>query len=553
MAPKRRSPPTISLLGIFLCCLFAAPLARAQGPAVPGQFFNDWVAERDRSGQSDPQELRLINYFLTRLSVTNQLANPAGLRGVSLGPIGVMGGSNVSTVDRAVYYVEQRWIPVLNYAPHFVDGLAQFNAMMEVDFTWGIQSNTAQQNQGGAFNADQLNIQTKNVNVALYPTRNPLQLSVVVGTHPIYDNIRDSTRTSVFDIARTGYKLSFVGSDGTGVSAFGRWGPVRGKASVVFLNAAQPRAASEGDPGFEFALLGMIDGQYTLTPGTHIGLSAWHLVDNTEGLGDLFSNIVRPGPSSNGLPAYVGTPRLPIPRATGWVQYLGAFFDHNIDFHRGPFGASGYVMANIGEFTSQQDMRPDGSLSDLSVFGGAANLELMFNYGKTIRDIITLEGMFATGDGNLNDDEYKGAFTMNFYGLPGATWFNHKTLLLFPFTTVVSNYTGAVTDVSNQGLGLGSAILAARMDLIPYVLNLKLGTAVGFSHFAPAPFDPEGGVERGTFMGAEVNAELVWTVRYLLDIGLHAGYMFRGDFYDGGSAVSEDPYGIWSSLTWYAF
>ena len=37
------------------------------------------------------------------------------------------------------------------------------------------------------------------------------------------------------------------------------------------------------------------------------------------------------------------------------------------------------------------------------------------------------------------------------YGLPGAVWFNHKTLLLFPFTSTVNNYTGAVTDISNQG------------------------------------------------------------------------------------------------------
>jgi hypothetical protein len=33
-------------------------------------------------------------------------------------------------------------------------------------------------------------------------------------------------------------------------------------------------------------------------------------------------------------------------------------------------------------------------------------------------------------------------------------WFNHKTLILFPFTQTVSNYTGAVTDISNQGYGL---------------------------------------------------------------------------------------------------
>lgn len=545
-----RLPSRLAVLSLLAALLFAAP-AFGAGPAAPGLGFNAWQSTEDRKEDPEPNEFRFINYFLTRLSVTNMLANPAGLRGVSLGPIGAPAGSVVGTTPEAIYYVEQRWIPVLSFAPHFVDGLAQFNAMLEIDFSWGIQSNTAQQNQGGAFNADQLNIQTKNVNVALYPTRNPLQLSIVLGTHPIYDNVRDSTRSSVFEIARTGYKLSFVGSDGTGVSAFGRLGPLRAKASFVFLNAGQPKAASEGDPGFEFALLGMVDAQYTLQPGTHLGLSAWHLRDDTEGFGDLFSNIVRPGPSSTGLPAYVGTPRFNINRATGWVQYFGAFFDHNIDFLHGPFGASGFVMMNVGEYASQAETVGEGQLRQLSVLGGAANLELMYNHGKTTRDVITLEGMFSTSDDDLEDDQYTSAFTMNFYGLPGATWFNHKTLLLFPFTSVVSNYTGGVTDVSNQGAGLMSGILAAKMDLIPYVLNAKIGGAVGFSGAALASLNPE--AERGTFIGTEVNAELIWTVRFLMDVGLHAGYMFRGDFYDGVERVQEDPWGVWTTFTWYAF
>ena len=52
---------------------------------------------------------------------------------------------------------------------------------------------------------------------------------------------------------------------------------------------------------------------------------------------------------------------------------------------------------------------------------------------------------------------------------------------------VVTNYdqvhrvhatTGAVTDISNQGYGLMAGILAAKMDVIPDTLNLKLGAAV---------------------------------------------------------------------------
>ena len=66
--------------------------------------------------------------------------------------------------------------------------------------------------------------------------------------------------------------------------------------------------------------------------------------------------------------------------------------------------------------------------------------------------------MFTTGDNNLSDDRYTGAFTLNQYGLPGAVWFNHKMLILFPFTSTANNYTGAVTDISNQGYGLRAGI-----------------------------------------------------------------------------------------------
>jgi hypothetical protein len=67
-----------------------------------------------------------------------------------------------------------------------------------------------QQNEGGGFNADQVNIQTKNVNVALYPTRNPSQLTLLIGTQPVYDSVYDPTRAPLGDIIRTGYKLTFL-------------------------------------------------------------------------------------------------------------------------------------------------------------------------------------------------------------------------------------------------------------------------------------------------------------------------------------------------------
>jgi hypothetical protein len=61
------------------------------------------------------------------------------------------------------------------------------------------------------------------------------------------------------------------------------------------------------------------------------------------------------------------------------------------------------------------------------------------------------------------------------------------------------------------------------------------------------------GVERGRIVGTEINAELKYTIRYLMTVGLHAGYMFRGDFYYGSTGVTADPWAAFTTFTWYAF
>jgi hypothetical protein len=208
-------------------------------------------------------------------------------------------------------------------------------------------------------------------------------------------------------------------------------------------------------------------------------------------------------------------------------------------------------MYNFGSFDSN---KPDTALNKtVTISGLSGDLEALYNWGRGANDVLSLEAVGSTGDGNLSDGEYTGAFTMNYYGLPGATWFNHRTLLLFPFTSTVVNYTGAVTDLSNQGQGLRAIIGAATRDLIPNKLNLKVGFAHGQAPQAPAAFAGSTG-GRGHIIGTEINAELKYTVRTLMTVGLHLGYLFRGDWYDGSTTrVTTNPYALFTTFTWYAF
>jgi hypothetical protein len=206
---------------LVLCGLCAALSARAEGPMLPLDPLAEHHEERGRENDGPLADFRFISYFFTRATFTNMQGDPAGLKGVSLGPIGAAAGSATLVGDRTSFYVDQRWIPVIEYTPFFFDGIASVRAQFEVDFMWGLSANAVQPNQGGGFNADQVNIQSKNVNVAIYPFKKQRPLAIVIGTQSVYDTILDPATTSLFEQVKSGYKLAYLASDATGLSVYG--------------------------------------------------------------------------------------------------------------------------------------------------------------------------------------------------------------------------------------------------------------------------------------------------------------------------------------------
>jgi hypothetical protein len=154
--------------------------------------------------------------------------------------------------DTTAFYMEQRWIPVLAYSPNFIGRPRHLPRPVRGRLHVGPGGQPDPAQPGRRLNADQVNIQTKNVNVSLYPTRNPYKLSVVLGTQSVYDtHLRpDHTRSS--DIVKTGYKLTFLGTDATGVSVYGRFGGHRWKLSFLPVGAAQPDKATKDDARLSF-------------------------------------------------------------------------------------------------------------------------------------------------------------------------------------------------------------------------------------------------------------------------------------------------------------
>jgi hypothetical protein len=106
------------------------------------------------------------------------------------------------------------------------------------------------------------------------------------------------------------------------------------------------------------------------------------------------------------------------------------------------------------------------------------------------------------------------------------------------------------------------AFVSGAWDLVPHKLNLKLGAAFGRASVDPEPVADRRRVgdafeeitrDAGRTIGFEVNAELRWHIRYLMTVGLHAGYLVAGDFYQDHPRVTADPWAAFSTFTWYAF
>lgn len=523
---------------------------------VPDPSYNAWYELRDRRDDGPFRELTFINYFFTRAMATGVRADTTLLRGVSTGPFGIGPAGSAGRVgDGATYLVEQRWIPLLSATPFFADGWAELRAMLEVDYAWGFSANAVGQHQGGGFNADQLNLVTKNVYAALFPTRNPQQLSLLVGTQPFFDSIYSPHSTPASELMRSGYKMAFLATDATGLSAYGAYDAWLAKLAFVPLGVSQPRKASANDPGYAFAYLATADLALTPQPGTAIGLSYWYLRDDTEGQAFAVEGLVRSGPSPGGLASITGHVAMELQRPTGFVHYAGLNFHHNLRFFTSPWSASGFLLFNGGRYRAH-DARSLNS--QVKLWGWAANLEGAYHYGRSVNDLLTLELLATNGDSDATDGTQRGPFTLNNYGAMGAFWANHRTLLLFPFARTAINATGAVLDISNQGFGLAAAIATASYDLVPNKLNLKLGTAVASCFADPPPFRELASAaaaprDRGRLIGMELNAELVYQIRFLMNVGLHTGVLFRGDFYDGNSWVTANPLAGFLTFTWYVF
>ncbi len=485
------------------------------------------------------KQLQAFVYFYQQNVAMNMAPENDFLKGQI---VGRLFGANTTTTSNkfTALYAEQRAIPFFIYSPSIFDGKATLRASFEIDWTWGDVAYGTGGNFGSAISADQVNLQTQNLEVEFVPAK---YWTINVGLQRMFDTPHDLYRTFFEKFTTTGYRLAFFGTDGVGISV--RRQSDRHKLKAGFYKLYENNVELNDD-----VTLFELNSQYNVAPKWNVGASVYWVKDNSSGKGGV--SILGQGYASP-LTAYNGAFRFPIgadPYHSD-VVWLGTYFARNEEMMLDRFFLSGFLNYNLGSIRQ----KPTGSenYSKKTKIGGlAANLRAGYRYGQTTGDAVIADMIFTSGDNNgVADGKYSGVITSNTWGSPGGIFIGHGGYLLFPHGNVVNRFVAAVTDISNIGYGVTGGTINLHKDLIPNKLHSKIGGAGGFSVIAP-----NGG---GNFMGWEVNAKLGYDFGAFLTVEAHGAYMGLGNFYDSkltNGNVDTRPVNPWLGfvcLKWLMF
>ncbi len=494
--------------------------------------------ELKRIADQKAPEFKFIGYWYSRGTISDVAPTNELLRGQIIGRL--FGLNTTNTHSKSSVYFEQRFVPMFIYTPQILDGVATFRSLFKIDMTWGDAAYGVGGNTGGGINAGQVNLQTLLANVDIRPR--DAEWNIVLGLQRIFDNARDPNQIAVSTAQTSSYKLSYWGTQGVGLSVFANLNATtqsRFGYYQLYENIIQ-----ENDD----VALWMFDVESRVHPLLEVGFDAWYLRDRGKNAGGI--SVLGQGLNSQ-LSEYNGAVRVNFPtqRYEADILWLGTHSAYNRDFFAGRWWADAFVMANLGSIDTVSAKNVANSYA--TTFGVAANAMVSYKYGMTANDKIMLEGLFTSGDNNgVADKKLSSVITGNVWGSPTGIYSSHKALLLFPDPQVVNRYYSAVHDISNMGFGVTAGFLSFSKDFIPNRFSGKLGFATAISNVTP-----QGGE---SYIGSEVNIELKYNIKTFLTVGISAGYLKLGDFYNAPSVTYDkqrpkDPWVIFTSLSWLMF
>ncbi|RME24581.1 MAG: hypothetical protein D6798_10865 [Deltaproteobacteria bacterium] len=497
------------------------------GNGAPGGDGTSAGAVRPRPAPP-PAALSALGLFQLRMTRSSVVTTNPFLDGQVVGALGGINGTTTDLEDRSML-VEQRADAFLTWAPPLLDGRASLTAGFEVDFAWGDQAYQTGGNKGGGFGADQVNLQTRRLHASFEPDLGgDDRLRLVAGLQFVADGPHDPHQSGPDALFRHGGGLCFWGSEAAGLAGFG---VVRGpRGDLLHTRLGGYSLVENGVAEADDVTLWMADAEAHPAYAWDVAVHAWWLKDNSGGSGGTLGL----GPTSQ-LSDMQGGPRLSVVAEDGTaaevdadLAWIGADVGYNRELAEGPVGFRGGGFLNAGRlYVTDQP--------DIDVFGWLAVLELRGRWAAGAGSEARIE-LLATSPDDTRSDRYTGIVTGNSYGVAGAVWATHGTLLLFSDPRAINRQVAVVADVSNRGQGLLAITSSLGWDPVPDRLTLR-GTAAHARR-------PDGGP-----LGTEVNGAILGRPLPLLDLSLEAAVVMDARIVDPTSQQwTELPANPWAVI-----
>lgn len=506
-------------LAFITCCL----RVNGQEQGSVHKLFDQAIPERPN------REFQFLAYFYNQAVTGNIYPENDLFKGQIIGRL--FGQNTTKTSDTVrTFYVEQRLLPFFIYQPRLFNGKAILRASFEIDWTWGDVNYGVGGNFGSAFSADQVNLQTQNVELELLPWKG---WAINLGLQRLFDTPYNPYRTYFDKMNRSGYRLAYWGSDAVGINV--RRDYDHGSWRLGFYQLYENLVSKDDDVTL---------AEYTvhkhLNRLWNLGGSVYWLRDRANGAGGV--SILGQGLNS-ALADYNGVYRFPLgadPYQAD-VFWLGSFFSRNEDMMWDNWSVTGFVNANLG---TVRQLKSGTWTKTVDIAGVAANLRVNYRYGQTEQDAITLDALYSSGDNGIEDGTYSGVLTGNNWGSPGGIFISSGSYLLFPHGNVVNRLVAAVNDIANRGNGLTGGTMNLSKAFIPHRWYGKVGVASAFSNV-------EASGNGGFIIGSEVNGMAGLQLGPFMNVEVHGAFMSLGDYYDSpatNGGVAERPANPWTAF-----
>ena len=409
-------------------------------------------------------------------------------------------GGNDASVNRKLYrtnpahsffYSEQR--ARLKYTGTFSENV-KLVTQFEIDSRWGDSSQFVARNQGGAVEADSINLETKNVymefTVPAMPTR------VKAGIMPF-----DDAYKGIFFTADVAGMMTSTKLDSLTINA----GWLRGYDNTNFNGAdgtipktntaptSNGSMQSPQNPGRYSLDLGILEAKYAVSKDLSFGGSYYLTYSNLE---KVQSNML----STVGLNASYNF-------GSGTVDgfLLGQFGDN-------PTNDFGQVGEKVSSFAANVAAK-------VKVGPGTARGTVLYVSGDDGKGKVkAFQCVNQLGDGNAT-----------------CTFSSAQMTMLITNTRYAANTDRALLNTStNYNQGVIGAFIGYDIDIDKTFIKTNLGfgsVAEDNNTFKPKNLKKADPYSNGKYVGTEVNAEVGYKISSNLTASLIGGYVFLGDYY----------------------